>query len=129
MDRSISDSITTSNQVIVLLLLAVSADQDIIYGPGGVLSPFDGGGGGGVAWKKYRGVRELFIPQKGWFGHLGNWNKHRPKAVVGEDAGGGVPLTQGGSGMLGGPHPEFFCYLDALWCNLRHFEPKYKSSK
>ena len=38
-------------------------------------------------------------------------------------AGGDVPLTQGG---LGGPHPEI--YLDALWCNLRHFEPKYKSS-
>ena len=45
---------------------------------------------------------------------------------MGEDAGGGVPLTQGGSG---GPHPENVCYLDALWRNLRHFEPKYKSSK
>ena len=74
--------------------------------------------------QKYRGVRELlFIPKKGG---LENWNKHRPKAVVGEGAGGGVPLTQGGSG---GPYPDFFCYFDALWCNLRHFEPKYKSSK
>ena len=36
--------------------------------------------------KKYRGVRELlFIPKKGG---LENWNKHRPKAVVGEGAGG-----------------------------------------
>ena len=25
-------------------------------------------------------------------GGLENWNKHRPKAVVGEGAGGGVPL-------------------------------------
>ena len=40
--------------------------------------------------------------------------------------GGVVPLPQGGSG---GTQPEFLCYLDALWCNLRHFEPKYKSSK
>ena len=40
--------------------------------------------------KKYRGVRELlFIPKKGG---LENWNKHRPKAVVGEGAGGGDPL-------------------------------------
>ena len=40
--------------------------------------------------KKYRGVRELlFIPKKGG---LENWNKHRPKAVVVEGAGGGVPL-------------------------------------
>ena len=44
----------------------------------------------------------------------------------GSPVGGGIPLTQAGSG---GPHTEFFCYLDALWCNLRHFEPKYKSSK
>ena len=59
------------------------------YGPGGgVLSPFDGGGV--RPEKKYRGVRELlFIPKKGG---LENWNKHRPKAVVGEGAGGGVPL-------------------------------------
>ena len=79
---------------------------------------------GGAAWKKYRGVRELlFIPKKGG---LENWNKHRPKAVVGEGVGGGVPLVQGGSG---GPQPDILCYLDALWCNLRHFEPKYKSSK
>ena len=57
-----------------------------------------GGGGysphlmvGGAAWKKYRGVRELlFIPKKGG---LENWNKHRPKAVVGEGVGGGVPLV------------------------------------
>ena len=40
-------------------------------------------------------------------------------AVVGEGAGGGVPLPQGGSG---GPDPDF-CYLNALWCNLRHFSP------
>ena len=34
--------------------------------PGGVLSPFDGGGGGVRPEKKYRGVRELlFIPKKG----------------------------------------------------------------
>ena len=59
-------------------------------GGGGVLSPFDGGGGGCGLKKKYRGVRELlFIPKKGG---LENWNKHRPKAVVGEGAGGGVPL-------------------------------------
>ena len=45
---------------------------------------------------------------------------------MGEDAGGGVALTQGGSG---GPDPDFLGYLDALWCNRRHFEPKYKSSK
>ena len=36
------------------------------------------------------GVRELlFIPKKGG---LENWNKHRPKAVVGEGAEGGVSL-------------------------------------
>ena len=57
-------------------------------GPGGILSPFDGGGV--RPEKKYRGVRELlFIPKKGG---LENWNKHRPKAVVGEGTGGGVPL-------------------------------------
>ena len=57
-------------------------------GGGGVLSPFDGGGVRPET--KYRGVRELlFIPKKGG---LENWNKHRPKAVVGEGAGGGVPL-------------------------------------
>ena len=71
--------------------------------------------------KKYRGVRELLLfPKKGG---LENWNKHRPKAVVRE----GVSSScKGGSG---GPQPEMLCYLDALWCNLRHFEPKYKSSK
>ena len=72
-----------------------------VYVPGGG----GGGGGGGVRpEKKYRGVRELlFIPKKGG-GGLENWNKHRSKAVVGEGAGGGVPLTQGGSG---GPYPDF----------------------
>ena len=40
--------------------------------------------------KKYRGAWELlFIPKKGG---LENRNKHRPKVVVGEGAGGGVPL-------------------------------------
>ena len=60
-------------------------------GGGGVLSPFDGGWGGGRAEKNiYRGVRELlFIPKKGG---LENWNKHRPKAVVGRVREGGVPL-------------------------------------
>ena len=48
-------------------------------------------GGGGVRPEtKHRGVRELlFIPKKGG---LENRNKHRPKVVVGEGAGGGVPL-------------------------------------
>ena len=43
---------------------------------------------------------------------------------MGEGAGGGrvSPSCKGGLG-------EILCYLDALWCNLRHFEPKYKSSK
>ena len=55
--------------------------------PGGVLSPFDGGGV--RPEKKYRGVRELlFIPKKGG---LENWNNHPPKAVVGEGARGGCP--------------------------------------
>ena len=57
-------------------------------GGGGVLSPFDGGGV--RPEKKYRGAWELlFIPKKGG---LENRNKHRPKVVVGEGAGGGVPL-------------------------------------
>ena len=74
--------------------------------------------------KKYRGVRELlFIPKKGG---LENRNKHRPKVVVGEGGGRGCPPHVRG---VWGPDPEFVCYLDALWCNLRHFEPKYKSSK
>ena len=97
---------------------------------GSCSTPGGGGGGGysphvivGGVWpeKKYRGVRELlFIPKKG--GGVINTGRRQSWGRVRE----GVPLLQGGSG---GPHPEFFCYLDALWCNLRHFEPKYKSSK
>ena len=99
--------------------------RQIPWGLGVVLSRGGGGGGGGEGVRpenKYRGVRELlFIPKKG-----GLENKHRPKVVVGEGAGGGVSSLVRG---VWGPHPEMFGYLDALWCNLRHFEPKYKSSK
>ena len=46
--------------------------------------------GGGGPEKIYRGARELlFTPKKGG---LENRNKYRPKVVVGEGAGGGVPL-------------------------------------
>ena len=48
--------------------------------------------------KKYRGVRELlFIPKKGG---LENWNKHRPKAVVGRVREGVSPSCKGGLGGL-----------------------------
>ena len=57
-------------------------------GGGGVLSPFDGGGCG--LKKNIGGYGSYYLfPKKGG---LENWNKHRPKAVVGEGAGGGVPL-------------------------------------
>ena len=102
-------------------------------GPGGYSPHLMVGGGGMWPEKKYRGVRELlFIPKKGG---VDNRNKHRSKAGVngcrrqswGRMREGVSPSRKGGGS--GGHHPIFFCYLDALWCNLRHFEPKYKSSK
>ena len=93
-----------------------------------------GVGGGGGVWPetKYRGVRELlFIPKKGG---LENRNKHRPKAGVNgcrRQSWGRVRLGVYPSrkGVWGASPRFFFVSLDTLWCNLRHFEPNYKSSK
>ena len=75
-----------------------------------------GGGGGVIIYSQKRG------------GRLEYRNKHRPKAGVngcrrqswGRVREGVSPSRKGG---LGGLIHNYFCYLDALWCNLRHFEP------
>ena len=82
------------------MILSVGNVQRVGCPPGGVLSPFDGGGV--RPEQKYRGVRELlFIPKKGG---LENWNKHRPKAVVRE---GVSPSCKGGLGGL----TQKFCVI------------------